>query len=276
MEVITYLKIIARYWWLILLAALVSTGVAAGLSLTRAKSYSTQALVVVRPATGVLTKTNDLVNMMSELGTRSVLGTFAQVLTSGGVQQTARSAVGLNATAAVDYPLEANVLPDTTVIEVSGKGPDPKLLATYIDATVDAAEANSTDMFQVLELHSLQKAAVPLAPSSPIPSRDIPIGAALGVFLGVMLALAIEYLRNPRKQEMPYETKIRSLVPDGLMSYSALSAPSQSSAHEEIQLIGGSSDEEYRGTSNRPDSTTGPLTEDQASNRRTYLLPGRK
>ncbi|HST03231.1 MAG TPA: Wzz/FepE/Etk N-terminal domain-containing protein [Chloroflexia bacterium] len=276
MEVITYLKIIARYWWLILLAALVSTGVAAGLSLTRAKSYSTQALVVVRPATGVLTKTNDLVNMMSELGTRSVLGTFAQLLTSADVKNTAQASVGLSPLSAVDYPLEANVLPDTTVIEVSGKGPDPKLLSSYINATVTAAVANSTDMFQVLELHPLQQATVPLDPSSPIPSRDIPIGAALGVFLGVMLALAIDYLRNPQRQEVPYETKIRSLVPDGLTSYSALSAPSQSPAHDEIQLIGGRSDEEYRGTSNRPDSTTGPLTEDQASNRRTYLLPGRK
>src|SRR6476646_10000526 len=159
MEVVTYLKIIARYWWLILLATVVSTGIAAGLSLTKSKSYSTQALVVVRPATGVLTHTNDLVNMMSELGTRSVLGTFAQVLTSGGVQQTAEAAVGLNATSALDYPLEANVLPDTTVIAVTGKGHDPKLLADYINATVDAAVANSTDMFQVLELHSLQSAA---------------------------------------------------------------------------------------------------------------------
>lgn len=276
MEVITYLKIIARYWWLILLAALVSTGVAAGLSLTRAKSYNSQALVVVRPATGVLTKTNDLVNMMSELGTRSVLGTFAQVLTSAGVQQTAQTAVGMNAATALDYPLQANVLPDTTVIEVSGKGHDPRLLAAYIDATVDAATANSTDMFQVLELHSLQQAVVPKDPSSPIPSRDIPIGGLLGLFLGIMLALAIEYLRNPRRQESPYEPKIRSLAPDGMLNYSALSAPSQTPGREDIQLVSGQAREEYPGRSNRQDPTTGPLTEEQADTRRTYLLPGRK
>jgi capsular polysaccharide biosynthesis protein len=275
MEVITYLKIIARYWWLILLATVVATGVAAGLSLTRAKSYNTQALVVVRPATGVLTNTNDLVNMMSELGTRSVLGTFAQVLTSGGVQQKAQAAVGLNATSALDYPLDANVLPDTTVIAVSGKGHDPKLLADYINATVDAAVANSTDMFQVLEMHSLQSAAVPIIPASPNPSRDIPLGGLLGLGLGVMLALALEYLRNPRKQEAPYEPRIRSLVPDGMTNYSALTAAPKMQGREPLQLLNGQADQEYSGRSNRPDATTGPLTEEQTE-RRTYLLPDRK
>jgi len=275
MEVLTYLKIIARYWWLILLATLVSTGVAAGLSFTKAKSYSTQALVVVRPATGVLTHTNDLVNMMSELGTRSVLGTFAQVLTSGGVQQTAEAAVGLNPTSALDYPLEANVLPDTTVIAVTGKGHDPKLLADYINATVDAAVANSTDMFQVLELHSLQSAAVPATPTSPNPSRDIPIGALLGLGLGIMLALALEYLRNPRRQEVPYEPRIRSLVPETMTNYSALPSPSQTPRREEMQIVSGEAGEEYMGRSNRRDTTTGPLPEGQTE-RRTYLLPERR
>jgi capsular polysaccharide biosynthesis protein len=275
MEVVTYLKIIARYWWLILLATVVSTGIAAGLSLTRAKSYSTQALVVVRPATGVLTHTNDLVNMMSELGTRSVLGTFAQVLTSGGVQQTAEAAVGLNATTALDYPLEANVLPDTTVIAVTGKGHDPKLLADYINATVDAAVANSTDMFQVLELHSLQSAAVPVSPTSPNPSRDIPVGALLGLGLGVMLALALEYLRNPRREEAPYEPRIRSLVPESMTNYSALPSPGQTQERTEMQVVSGEAGEEYMGRSNRLDTATGPLAEGQTE-RRTYLLPGRK
>ena len=275
MEVVTYLKIIARYWWLILLATVVSTGIAAGLSFTKAKSYSTQALVVVRPATGVLTHTNDLVNMMSELGTRSVLGTFAQVLTSGDVQRTAEAAVGLNPTSALDYPLEANVLPDTTVIAVTGKGHDPKLLADYINATVDAAVANSTDMFQVLELHSLQSAAVPVTPTSPNPSRDIPIGTLLGLGLGIMLALALEYLRNPRRQEAPYEPRIRSLVPESMTNYSALPSPSQTQRWEELQVVGGEEDEEYTGRNNRRDAATGSLPEEQTE-RRTYLLPRRK
>ena len=276
MEVVTYLKIIARYWWLILLATVVSTGIAAGLSLTRAKSYSTQALVVVRPATGVLTHTNDLVNMMSELGTRSVLGTFAQVLTSGGVQQTAEAVVGLDPTSALEYPLEANVLPDTTVIAVTGKGHDPKLLADYINATVDAAVANSTDMFQVLELHSLQSAAVPLTPSAPNPSRDIPIGALLGLGLGIMLALALEYLKNPRRAEPAYDPRIRSLVPGNMTNYSALPSPPQSPAQEEIRK---SALEQVRNIRARKvtDVTRSPsqLPEGETEHR-SYLLPERK
>src|SRR5438067_591899 len=214
MEVITYLKIIARYWWLILLASVVSTGMATGIAFTKSKSYSAQALVVVRPSVGALSDTRTYVDMMSNLGTRSVIGTFSQLFTSSSVQQKAEAAVGMSEASAQDYPVEANILPDTTVIEVSAKGHNPKLLADYVNATMDAAVAQGSGLFEVLELQPLERATVPKDPTSPVPSRDIPIGGLLGLGLGVLLALVIEYMRTPRRQEsVQYEPQIRSLVP---------------------------------------------------------------
>lgn len=236
MEVMTYLKIIGRYWWLILLTTLVSTGAAAAISLTKAPSYTVQARVVARPATSVLTNTRDLISTVSEMGMRSVIGTYAQIFSSAEVVEAAHGAVGLDAETARDYPLQANVLPDTTVIEVSAKGRDPRLLADYVNATVNAAVTSSRDLFGVIELEPLEAARVPQEPTSPIPSRDIPLGAGLGLGLGVLLALAIEYLRTPRRVE--HEPQIRSLVPSVFSTFPTLPS-GQQEVRNDIRLING-------------------------------------
>ncbi len=244
MEVVTYLKIIGRYWWVVLLTALISTGVAAAISFTKSPTYSVQARVVARPATGVLTDTRDLVNMISQLGMKSVIGTFAQLFTSADVQKQAQDEVGLNPTTAKDYPIEANVLPDTTVIELTAKGRDPQLLTNYVNATVNASVASGLELYRVIELAPIEMAVVPTAPTSPVPSRDIPIGAGLGLALGILLALAIEYLRMPRR--VAYEPQIRSLVPNGVQALPSampsLAPPppnAQQIGHDDMTVING-------------------------------------
>ena len=255
MEVVTYLKIILRYWWLVLLVTLASTAMASAISLTKAPSYSTQARVVAKPSTVVLTETNDLINTMSEIGMRPVMGTYALVFTSDDVRQAALDAVGMTPTTSKDYPLQANVLPDTTVIEISARGPDPELLTAYVNATMDAAVARALGLFGVVELQPLERAVLPETPTSPVPTRDIPVGLGLGLALGILLAFAIEYLRTPRRVE--YEPQIRSLVPNGIPTITSLSqVPTiqQSSAREDMKVINGG----------------------QAAPRQEYLVPGRQ
>ena len=77
-----------------------------------------------------------LVDLLGQVGYKYVTGTFAQTFSSDKVKAAAEQAVGLSGTEADLYPLQANVLPDTVVIEVSGKGPDREVLSRYLDATV--------------------------------------------------------------------------------------------------------------------------------------------
>lgn len=250
MEVVTYLKIIGRYWWLILLTALISTGAAAAIALTKTPSYSVQARVIAKPATSVLTETRDIINTLSEMSMRSLIGTFAQIFTSAEIQTAAQTEVGITAATAKEYPIQANVLPDTNVIEVSAKGEDPRLLANYVNATIDAAVAKSPSLYSVIELQPLEKAIAPTSPTSPIPARDIPIGGGLGLGLGILLALAIEYLRTPRRAE--YEPQIRSLVPTNVMPALPSLAPPPATGQQEMRVING------------------------GQQRQEYLLPGRQ
>ncbi|HYP21589.1 MAG TPA: Wzz/FepE/Etk N-terminal domain-containing protein [Chloroflexia bacterium] len=209
MEVRTYLGIILRYWWVVLLLTLAAGGSAAALVSIRTPSYTTHARVVARPST-TLTETREIVDMLGQMGTRQLSGTFAQAFTSAQVKAEARQEAGLSEADAADYPLEANVLPDTTVIEISGKGPDPVVLAKYLNATVQATVSSTKELFRVMDLVPLEAAAVPAEPTSPQPMRDIPLGAGLGFGLGIMLALAIDYLRGGSRTP---EMQLRALPP---------------------------------------------------------------
>jgi len=143
-----------------------------------------------------VTDTRTAVDLVGQIGFRYISGTYAQAFTSYSVKQAARQAAGLSSEEAARYPLEANALPDTVVIELSGQGPDRQVLARYLDATVSSTISDTRTLFQVMELQPLEPAQVPSSPGSPQPVRDVALAAGLGFALGVLLALAIHYLRD--------------------------------------------------------------------------------
>ena len=157
MEITTYLKIIARYWWVILLTTLVSAGVAFAITEIKSKTYAVHVRVVAQPAS-VVSNTNELINMEGQIGTREVMGTLAEAFTSADVQSNALQAAGMSATQALDYPIQANGLPDSSVIEVSGTGHDPNLLTSYVNATVDAGVKYGSSIYRVIDLVPMERA----------------------------------------------------------------------------------------------------------------------
>jgi len=195
MSVGQYVKNIVRYWWIVLLAAVAAGAGAAALDSFLKPSYSGYARVVLRPSDKI-TDTRTLVDMVGQIGLRYLTGTFAQTFTSQDVKAAAQKSAGLSATEALRYPLQANVLPDTVVIEVSGTGPDPDMLTRYLNATVDATIQQGNTLFGVVELQTLESAKVPPTPVSPKPLRDITLGLVLGLLLGCLLAWSYGYLRE--------------------------------------------------------------------------------
>ncbi|MDQ6694819.1 MAG: hypothetical protein M3014_10455 [Chloroflexota bacterium] len=211
MEINTYIRIILRYWWLVLLVTVAAASAAYGLDKVRKPTYSVQSRVVVRPS-AVMTDTRAIVDLLGQMGGRYLTGTFAQSFTSANVKKAARQAVGLTDEQAANYPLEANVLPDSSVIAVNGTGPDASKLTDYVNATVTAAIADTRNLFQVLDMQPLEEARLPLAPSAPQPSRDVPFGALLGLALGLLLAFAIDYFRGERAEEEDEEPTVLQSV----------------------------------------------------------------
>ena len=196
MEARAYFNLILRYAWLIILIMVVAGVGTAVVDSMRDPTYRATARVAVRPAAG-LSDERTTVDMVAQMGARFIPGTFAQIVTSAAVEAAAQKAAGLSAAAATDYPVEANVLPDTAVVELAMTGRDPVLLAKYLNATVDATIKNSKDLFRVVDLVPLETVQPPQNKISPVPSRDIPLAIGLGLAAGVLLALALGYIRAP-------------------------------------------------------------------------------
>jgi tyrosine-protein kinase len=197
MEIRTYFRTILRHWFIIMLVATLAGGTVAIMTKMKAPSYKTSARVVARPVASI-NDARTVVDLVGQMAARSVVGTFAQLFTGTDVQNRAVQAAGLSPAVAQDYSIDAAILPDSLVIEVTGTGPDPVVLARYVNATVSAAVQYSPSLFQVVELAPLQPATVPDTPISPQPARDIPLGIGFGLLLGVLLALTFDYLRTPK------------------------------------------------------------------------------
>lgn len=197
MEIRTYLNIILRYWWVVLLALVAGGVIAAGTDRIKKPTYNASARIAVRPSPD-LSDTRSIIDLVGQLGAKYIAGTFAQTFTSADVKAASQKAVGLSAGDAINYPLDAVVLPDTAVIQVSGSGPDPVLLVNYINASLEAAIGSTRDLFRVIDMVTLEPARVPTAPVAPQPSRDIPFGAGIGLALGILLALILDFVRGLR------------------------------------------------------------------------------
>jgi capsular polysaccharide biosynthesis protein len=196
MEARVYFNLIWRYAWLIILIMVVAGVGTAVVDSMRDPTYRATARVAVRPAAS-LSDERTMVDMVAQMGARFIPGTFAQTVTSAAVQAAAQKAAGLSADAAKDYPVDANVLPDTAVVEIAMTGKDPALLAKYLNATVAATIQNSKDLFRVVDLVPLETVQPPQNKISPVPSRDIPLAVGLALAAGILLALALGYLRAP-------------------------------------------------------------------------------
>jgi receptor protein-tyrosine kinase/non-specific protein-tyrosine kinase len=161
----------------------------------RTPQYSGYASVVIFPSPA-LTDSRTVVDLVGQLGARYVIGTYAQTFGKDAVKSAAQHEVGLSPEVADKYPLEANALPDTLVIEVSGQGPNRQLLSDYLDATVSEGILDSAPLFNVIELQQLELAHVSSTPTSPQPIRDVGLAVGLGIVVGLLLAFAINYLRS--------------------------------------------------------------------------------
>src|SRR4051794_22936375 len=130
MEIRVYLALLWRFRLLIALATLVAGTAAAAIDSARAPVYQVQARVVVRPSRD-LPDPRTAADVLGNLTSRSVLGTFAQAFTAAAVQDEARRAAGI-APADAAYSLRAAVLPDSLVIQASASGPDRVILPAYL------------------------------------------------------------------------------------------------------------------------------------------------
>jgi capsular polysaccharide biosynthesis protein len=187
-------RVIRRRVWIIVLVALVFGGLAAGFSFAQTPTYETSVLVLIgqkQAGKDVPTSLQSNVQGLQQITQTVATAATTDPIVDGVVQKLNLDSPTLPGT------LSAEVITDTTFVQMFYKDTDPERAQRIVDA---AGEVLSERISEVspgtgsVTATVWQSATLPEAPVSPDPVRNILLGLLLGVMVGVGLAFLLDYL----------------------------------------------------------------------------------
>lgn len=195
-QVQLYLQILIRGWWIIALTTLSAINMALVSSYYTTPLYRTTAWFIVVPGPSLLASDDrGLLNGIEALGRRSIVGTYAEVMTSQRIyREVVNTAFQPDQQKLGYYRVNAVVLPDTSTIELSVEGPDPEIAALLANKIGVQAIDYIKSLYVLFDIDLLDPAIPPRQPFSPRPARDGGVAMVLGFVFGVILAILREQL----------------------------------------------------------------------------------
>ncbi len=189
-EIIPYLEILRRKWWMVALTALFALTVTLAISYFNTPLFRARGQYVVSPGQSLLRgEDRDLINGISALDRPSIVATFAEIMNSASIQRAAQTALQLDPLEAANYTVQAVVIPDSSVIELTVSGPNPVMAAQLANTVGEQAINYTQALYQAYSINMLDPASPPLKPFSPNPARDGAVALFLGLIVGVLLAI---------------------------------------------------------------------------------------
>ncbi|MDP1713476.1 MAG: diguanylate cyclase [Anaerolineales bacterium] len=196
MEIRYYLRIIQRGWWLVLATTLVAVNISLIYSYYIATPmYEAVARFIVSPNLQN-TDNRDMVNSIEALDKRSIISTYAEVLNSHEVVNRTKELLRQNPGDFDGYITSVVVLPDTNIIRLSVKGPNPEVAALLANNIGQNAIDLVKNLYIIYNIDFLDKALIPNDPYQPRPSQSAGLAFIGGLILGVGLAIFRDQLSD--------------------------------------------------------------------------------
>lgn len=196
MEFQLYFQMIKRGWWVILLGALVAMVMALVFAYFAIPQYQATARFVIVP-NSTLKSGADVIDGLDVLDRVTVMSTYAEVMNSERVYSDSLNLLNIDALSVLEYRYQATVLPNTSILELSVIGPNPKLV-TALANTIGYTSIDFTRrMNQPFDISFLDMATIPAIPVSPQPVQDAGVAFALGIIGGAALVILREQIRLP-------------------------------------------------------------------------------
>ena len=199
MEIKLYFRMLQRGWWLILLAALVAVSASLTYSYLATPQYQSTARFIITPGS-LLTSDGDartVVDGLDTLDRPSVVATYAEVMNSRRILAEAIGYLQLQNIDILKYDIQAVVLPESSVMELTVTGSDARIVTDLANGIGYQSILFSRGINRVYELNFLDQAVQPEIPISPQPLRDAALSLVLGAMIGAVLAILSEQIRVP-------------------------------------------------------------------------------
>lgn len=191
-EPITIKQFIRRTWWIVVLTAGAAALAAYIFTASAAPRYRVSARLVISPDVTIVDE-QDLLRSLDTLDRGSVIATYAEILNSGSISESARRSAGISSAALQDYQINAFTLPETNVLGLTVTGPDPSVALELAEAIMTEGSAYIKELYPVFLVSTLDAPTRPIRPIGPNPLRNVSVALLLGIALGGALAV----LRSP-------------------------------------------------------------------------------
>ena len=194
-------RALRRGWWALVAAPIAAIAAAAWITAGQTPLYRASASLAVGPSEQV-TEATDALRSLETLERRTVVATFAEIASSGRALDAAGVAL---AESGLDlcqgggvgcYRARGSVVPNTNVVRVEVRGPDPRVAAALADRVSAVTRAEGARFYPVFALRALSDARVPRTPVSPDLRRNLWVAGILGLSLGLVVTLGAEVRRS--------------------------------------------------------------------------------
>jgi len=196
MEFRLYFQILRRGWWIIAITALTALVAALATSYLVTPRYRAVARFIVTPGSGLVNR-DEVLTSLATLDRQSIITTYAEVMNSDRIYTDALNFLQLQPRDLESYTYKAEVVANSSVLEVSASGPDPQLAANLANAIGYQTINFIRQLNQVYNFDFLDIAVPPDEPYSPNLLVNVGLATVLGVIAGALFAVLNEQLRTP-------------------------------------------------------------------------------
>jgi diguanylate cyclase (GGDEF)-like protein len=195
MELNLYLQMLKRGWWLIVLTILVALTTALGISFLQAPQYEVTARFIITPSALGDSNPDAVLSGLNTINNTSVMTTYAEIMNSNRIYTDTLAFLQLQPSSLDKYTYESVVLPGSSVLELTVKGPDPQMAADIANAIGNQTINFTRHLNQVINLDFLDQAEPSAIPYSPKPLQNAGLAIALGLVGGIGLVVVSDQLR---------------------------------------------------------------------------------
>ncbi len=195
MSLATFIRVLIRNWWLVVLATALTVGSTAVFVLLQKPVYQASTIVELKPS-AVLEDPNQILNTINALTRRNVINTIARKATSISMHEEVASELGVPVEAVLAAQVRTITPPETNLIEVRAQSHDPEFAAKV--ANTVARNMVGQDYEKVIAVEVIDPAIPPITPVAPQPLRLLTLGLVFGLILGVAFALLEQVLLSLR------------------------------------------------------------------------------
>lgn len=184
MELIVFLRMLLKRWWIIALMLIVTVIGTVLLTEWQTPIYSSSATYVVSPSPQILNGTSYLSGLSVLGGQPAVTNTYASIAASAYVKQNAGVALGLDPPQTKSLKVFSRVQTGTNIIEITVEGENPMLVQVFTTKIGLSTIEYVSKLDGVYNFQLLDSAMYPESPIKPNKRLNLIIGVFLGLVLG--------------------------------------------------------------------------------------------